>query len=233
MIRVIRSMACLGVAAALAGCASSATPDVASGRYAPNVEAPSLAPAASVATNAPAAASVPAAATTNASTSTTSNISLRLLLVGDKIGIQLLGIPGGPQTIDTVIDETGNVSLPYVGALKIAGKTRTEAERIIQSAYVDGQIFPQITVIIQLPQLVYYVKGEVNRPGVFVLSSDLKFIQAFAEAGGFTEFANTKKILVIRGTKNKLYINYNELRVHPERDTPVQPGDVIDVPKRW
>ena len=45
----------------------------------------------------------------------------------------------------------------------------------------------------------YYIQGEVNRPGSYPLVIDTTVLEALVNAGGFRDFANTKKIVILRG----------------------------------
>jgi polysaccharide export outer membrane protein len=80
-----------------------------------------------------------------------------------------------------------------------------------------------------------YVTGEVTKPGAFALLPNMTALQAITSAGGFTQFARTKKIYVLRnesGKQVKYPFNYNEVvsGKRPEDNITLQPGDTIVVP---
>jgi len=150
---------------------------------------------------------------------------------GDPVVVYLRGIPGvpgGEQQIQDVVDEDGAINLPYINELRVGGNTPTKAENLIRRAYIDQKIYKYITVNVVVPARSYYVRGEVRQPGRFPLMNDVTIIQALAAAGGFTEFANPKKVEILRGTK-RIPLNLRDLERHPDRDISVKAGDVIIV----
>jgi polysaccharide export outer membrane protein len=75
--------------------------------------------------------------------------------------------------------------------------------------------------------------GEVNDPGSIELHGPLNALQALAMAGGFKDFANTKKIKVLRKTGRGVQtIAFNYKGALNGDDTPMmlQPGDTVVVP---
>lgn len=168
---------------------------------------------------------VPAPATTARAPGSTPD----LLKVGDPIIVYLRGIPGyqgGQQTIEAVINEKGQINLPYINAVQAAGRTATELEDVIQHAYLDQQIYKYISVNILVPSRFYYVRGEVRGGGRFPLIGKVTVMQAIAAAGGFSEFADASRVEVLRGN-DRIRINVRDLEKHPEKDREVEPGDVI------
>jgi len=82
---------------------------------------------------------------------------------------------------------------------------------------------------------VFYVIGEVNKPGAYHLHSGEVLSQALAEAGGFGEFADPSKIRILRHKENEtvvLTVNYNVVRSGGDvsADVPMEPGDTVSVP---
>jgi len=77
------------------------------------------------------------------------------------------------------------------------------------------------------------VMGEVNSPGVQPLKYPMSVIDALAIAGGFRDFANTKKIVIRRMTPTGVQtidFNYKDAIRSDSRPMYLQPGDVIIVP---
>lgn len=150
---------------------------------------------------------------------------------GDAVMISIQVFPTSQQHED-VIDEDGMITLPYLGNMRAAGKTSSALERAIEKAYQDAKIYKIITVKVVVPTHSYYVRGEVKKPGRFQLTSDgVSILQAIASAGGYTEYAKHNVILIRNG---KSYpISLKELDRHPEKDWPLQPGDVLTVERSW
>jgi len=95
---------------------------------------------------------------------------------------------------------------------------------------------PVVTVIVveTTPQVVY-VTGEVNKPGALTLANGhMSIVQAIAMAGGFTDFAKRKDVLVMRKNSRgmeTLHFNYKEAVDNENRREPLQlmPGDTVIV----
>jgi polysaccharide export outer membrane protein len=99
-----------------------------------------------------------------------------------------------------VVRPDGKVSFPLVGDIKVAGHSTSEVKTMIDkkvSAYIPEA---SSTIIIdQLGSLKYYVVGEVARPGMFNVPSQLTVLQALSLAGGLKTFADEDSIIIIRG----------------------------------
>lgn len=146
----------------------------------------------------------------------------------DPIQINLLGIPTEKQ-IETVIDEKGNLTIPYIDEpVKASGLTTSELERKIQRIYTDGKIYRNITVNVITTAKAYYMEGEVVRPQEYPLSRRTTLLQAIAAASGYTEYANENKVTI---TRNGQLLKYDAkyLENHPDEDPLVEAGDRIKV----
>ena len=179
------------------------------------VRAPGIAPAATL---------KPSTSSDVGSTKMASAYSLK---PGDFIYVYLRGIPQ-EQQIEDQIDELGYITLPYINEVMAAGLTASDLERSIRSTYIDQQIYKNISVNVVLPSKFYYVRGEVKQPGRYPITANVTILQAIASAGGYTEFANSRKVQLLRGDKSQ-FISANDLERHPEKDVAVESGDVIVV----
>lgn len=108
--------------------------------------------------------------------------------------------------------------------------TSSQLQAAIQKAYLDGKIYRHITINVMIPTQSYYVRGEVRQPGRFALTGGMTILKALAAAGGYTEFANPRRVNVIRMGET-FETNVRDIERSPERDVEVQPGDVIVVPR--
>jgi len=157
--------------------------------------------------------------------------TLRSLKSGNRVIIHLRGIPH-PEEINDVIDGWGEVTLPYIGEIKLIDKTISEAERLIERSYIEGGIYKQINVIVVAEDEVYFVQGEVAKQGKYSLSGAVTLRQAISEAGGFTPFANRAKIKVMRGGQVLMY-NGKDVAKGKIPDPPIFADDIIEVLRRW
>lgn len=146
----------------------------------------------------------------------------------DPLEVNLLGIPEEKQ-IQTVIDEKGNITLPYINEpVKASGLTTSELEREIRKIYIDGQIYRNITVNVLTSAKTYYMEGEIRNPGGYVLGYRITLLQAIAAAGGYTEYADKTDVIITRNGQI-IKANAKYLEKHPEKDIPIEAGDRIKV----
>lgn len=129
----------------------------------------------------------------------------------------------------------GFISMPMAGDVVAAGKTPAElAEELQQklSPYVQE---PRITVIVrEVNSSRVFVTGEVAHPGAYPLRGRVSLVQAIALAGGFTDFADSDGIIVIRTDDQggQIPVRYSDLISDGERHNELilRPGDTIIVP---
>jgi polysaccharide export outer membrane protein len=158
--------------------------------------------------------------------------AMRPLLPGDRLVITLRVYPK-TETFESSIDESGTINLDLVGRVKVAGKSAAEAEKAIEKAYIDGQFYKTVTASIIPPIREFFVKGYVIRPGNYPISrAKMTVLQALTMAGGWNEFADPGKVRLIRG-EDVMILNVPKIQARAENDVHIEPGDVIDVPKRW
>jgi len=128
----------------------------------------------------------------------------------------------------------GYISMPMTGDVLAAGKTPTELAEEIKERLKPYVQEPRVTVIIrEVNSSRVFVTGEVTNPGAYPLRGRVSLVQAIALAGGFTDFANSDRIVVIR-TDDKggqIPVRYSDL-ISPEgsQDVILRPGDTIVVP---
>jgi polysaccharide export outer membrane protein len=128
----------------------------------------------------------------------------------------------------------GKISLPLLNDVQAAGLTAMELANVIAEGLKKFITSPQVTVTVtEINSRRVYVTGEVTRPGAFPLLPNMTALQALTSAGGFTQFANPKKIYVLRtenGKQVKHPFNYKEVLNGKADDIPLQPGDTLVVP---
>jgi len=159
-------------------------------------------------------------------------VGLYTLAPLDPIYISLLGIPEEKQ-METVIDENGKITLPYIkDSIQAAGMTTSGLEREIQRIYTDGGIYRNITVNIQTSAKIYYMEGEIARPQEYPLSRRITLLQAIAAASGYTEYADKKNITITRRGEI-IKVNAKKIEKNPEMDIQIEAGDRIKVERSW
>ena len=116
---------------------------------------------------------------------------------------------------DVMVRTDGKISFPLLGDVQAAGRTPMEIRKEIESGLKDYVENPIVTVTVKnsLSQK-FYILGEVKKTGEYPLIKGLTVLQAFAIAGGFTDWASKKEIILLRyeNGKEKVYnINYKEI----------------------
>jgi polysaccharide export outer membrane protein len=131
-----------------------------------------------------------------------------------------------------VVHQDGKFTLPLVGDLDAGGKTPMEVQEIITKALTKYVVKPLVTVTVQeVGSKRYYMNGLINRPGEYSLVVPTTILDAISKAGGLQDFANPKKIYVLRGSK-RIYFNYKDVShgKHMEENIELEPGDYVFVP---
>lgn len=130
----------------------------------------------------------------------------------------------------------GKISLPLLNDIQAAGLTPQQLAASITEKLKKFVSEPQVTVIVvTIMSRRIYILGEVSRPGMFSLTHGMTVLQALSGAGAFSQFADTRKIYVLRnegGKEVKYPFNYREVIKgrHAEQNIELKPGDTIVVP---
>lgn len=94
------------------------------------------------------------------------------------------------------IHRGGYVNFPYLGEIKLSGRTPTQIEEDIEARLVDGYILqPMVTVSIEAFRK-FFISGEVANPNGYEFQPGLTVEQAIAMAGGFTDRSDRDSINV-------------------------------------
>lgn len=153
-----------------------------------------------------------------------------LLRGGDTLIIRLTGVPTQDQGIFEVkIDESGKISMPHIGSLMAANNTTVELKKLIESTYLKEEIFtnPNVTVDLKEQRFVD-VTGEVRMPQRVPYTKDLTALGAVAACGGFTDFANRRRVRLTQGGQTQEF-NAKEIQADQGRDIRLKPNDKIQV----
>lgn len=153
------------------------------------------------------------------------------LNVGDTVVLYLTGSVGG--TVEREIDNDGNIFLPSVGIVKLAGvryaDLRTTITRAIGSEY---RYFDVSVGIKALRGVRVFVTGFANNPGAFTLTSLATVTNAVLQAGGPASGGSFRSVKVYRnGREIGDYDLYRLLRAgNRDADVVLQNEDVLFIP---
>jgi polysaccharide biosynthesis/export protein len=138
-------------------------------------------------------------------------------------------------TITLPVRPDGDISMPLLNDVPAAGLSPTQLAASITEKLKKYVADPRVTVIVTaINSQKIYVTGEVLHTGAIQLLPNMTVLQALADAG-FTQFANTKGIYVLReenGRQQKIAVNYKRLVKGQAIDQNIvlKPGDTIVVP---
>jgi len=135
-------------------------------------------------------------------------------------------------TLAVAVRPDGKITMPLIGEVRAAGQSPlqlTAALKLLLTEYLNN---PDVSVFVtEVRSKKFYIDGEVNRPGSFALVTPTTVLEALSCSGGFREFANSKKIRVLRGGQIH-HFNYKEVTngKRLEQNIAVESGDHIIVP---
>jgi len=130
----------------------------------------------------------------------------------------------------------GNISLPIIQEIKAAGLTPLKLKEGLTEKLKEFIESPNVSVtVMEANSYKVYISGQVRTPGVYRLRSETNLLQMIPMAGGFAEWANQKKILIIRkegGKEKRFTVNYKKILKgkDPESNVILKAGDTIIVP---
>jgi polysaccharide export outer membrane protein len=130
----------------------------------------------------------------------------------------------------------GNISLPIIQEIKAAGLTPLKLKEGLTERLKEFIESPNVSVtVMEANSYKVYISGQVRTPGVYRLRSETSLLQMIPMAGGFAEWANQKKILIIRkegGKEKRFTVNYKKILTgkDPESNVILKAGDTIIVP---
>ncbi len=130
----------------------------------------------------------------------------------------------------------GKISFPLLNDLDAAGKTPTQLKWQIENRLKDFVTDPNVTVTVtDGASKRFYILGEVVNTGEYPLMKKLTVLQAFAVAGGFTEWASKKEIILLRregGKETVRRINYRDILKGKDfsQNVEIRADDTIIVP---
>lgn len=132
------------------------------------------------------------------------------------------------------VNSRGMISLPLLGPIQAAGKTVPELEDEITKMLADDFLQdPQVTLYVrEYTSQKITVEGAINKPGIYPLSGRTSLLQAIVVAGGVSEYANPRGIIIFRvidGKRMAAVFDLREIRGGNVEDPQVYGDDLIVV----
>jgi len=155
-----------------------------------------------------------------------------LLRAGDPVTITFSGVANVPNPHSERVKDDGTLTLPLNLRVKAEGLTRGQLQQKIYDIYVPNYFREQLTVTVQTENRFYFVNGEVRLPQRITYSGETTVMRAIASAGGFTDFANRRKVRVTRANGERLVVDCVKALTDDSADRPIYPGDRVEVERR-
>jgi polysaccharide export outer membrane protein len=139
-------------------------------------------------------------------------------------------------SLEVTVRPDGKISLPLINDVMAGGLTPEQLrQRLTESArrFVES---PEVTVVVrQVNNNRAFIMGQVAHPGPYVLSGPTTVLQLIAMAGGFTDFADKKHVLITRvenGVQRAFTFNYDDVvkRQDMRQNLILKAGDTVVVP---
>jgi polysaccharide biosynthesis/export protein len=212
--RLLRT--CIWLAAAAAGSAQVGS------RPAPSGQAPALPP------------DVKQQLEQTAAAAATMRTGPYVVRTGDEIEIRSYLIPELNQVAK--IRPDGKFSLVLLNEVDATGKTAEQLTTLLNELYSQHFRDPRVTVIVKsFYNLNVYVGGEVVHPGVVPIAGGLSATAAIFQAGGFKDAEGAKTVIILHqgtpGSPMPVTVDLSGVLAGTEPDVPLQPSDVLFVPK--
>ena len=140
------------------------------------------------------------------------------------------------MSADAKVRPDGRIALPLINEVVAAGLT---PEQLHQKLVEESKKYMEdanITVVVrEINSRKAFITGEVNKPGPYPLTSPTTVMQLIAMAGGLREYADAKKIMIMRtenGRQISLPFNYKDVAAGKklEQNIQLKPGDTVVVP---
>ncbi|MGD0437111.1 MAG: polysaccharide biosynthesis/export family protein [Bryobacteraceae bacterium] len=114
-------------------------------------------------------------------------------------------------TLPVAVRPDGKITLPLIGEVQAGHQTPDQLTKQLTELLAKYINNADVTVFVtEVRSKKFYLDGELNRPGSFPLVTPTTVLEALSHGGGFKDFANTKKIRILRGNK-VYYFNYKQV----------------------
>jgi polysaccharide export outer membrane protein len=139
-------------------------------------------------------------------------------------------------SVDAAVRPDGMITVPLLNDVQASGLTPDELREKIRAGAAKFVEDPTVTVVVKaINSRKVFITGLVSRPGQYPLTGSMTVMQLIALAGGLQEYADSKKVLIMRtenGEQVAKQFNYQDVlnRKKLEQNITLLPGDTIIVP---
>jgi len=139
------------------------------------------------------------------------------------------------DTESYIIDTDGNIYHKLFGAVRLGGMTIDKAQTVLAGVAKQYYREPVVRIsVVELSARNIFVFGQVNRPGIYPISGNVRLAEFLATIGGLTAAADLKSITVTRKDGNTVVFNMDRFLYHraDKKNIFLEDGDRIIVPNR-
>lgn len=152
---------------------------------------------------------------------------------GDLIEVSVYNVPELASKVR--VSNSGDVYLPLIDYVHVAGLTQEEAQALIEKRLEDGGFVrsPHVSIFVDeaMSQGVT-ILGEVGKPGIYPDVGDHKLYEVVSQAGGFTTSASRRIAILRKNSAEPIRVNLpRDLADDLTGNVEIQPGDTITVPR--
>lgn len=164
---------------------------------------------------------------------------------GDVLRLEVLEDPSLNRS--SLVAPDGRIAVPMAGGIRASGRTIEDIQadltaRLAPNFATTPTVFLSVERLAEVmpggpaagaPTITVYVVGEAERPGKLLVAPGTTVLQIFAEMGGFSKFAATRRIQLRRG-ESTYPLNYDAIEAGTSQAglSMLADGDVIVVPQR-
>jgi len=140
------------------------------------------------------------------------------------------------MSAEVVVRPDGKISLPLLNDIQASGLTPADLKIQIEQQAKKFVETPSVSIVVkQIHSRKVFITGSVLHPGAYALGGQTTVLQLIAMAGGLTEYADSKKIVISRnegGRPVTLRFNYKDFinGKNLQSNVVLKPGDTVVVP---
>ena len=140
---------------------------------------------------------------------------------------------------EVIVRSDGRISLPLIGDIQATGLTLSELKNVITEKLNRYIKDPEVSISVKsFGGKKIIILGEVGSPGVYKPTGNIDIVEAIALAGGYTQDAVLRSVMVVRGDLDnpvaiKLNVNNAIKKGDLSQNIMVQPNDIVYVPRKF
>lgn len=152
---------------------------------------------------------------------------------GDLLEVSVYNVP--ELATKARVSNSGEIYLPLIDYVHVAGLTQEEAQTLIEKRLEDGGFVrnPHVTIFVdEAESQGVTLLGEVAKPGIYPDTADHKLYEVVSEAGGFTPIASHKIAVLRKGKPDPIRVDLpRNLADDLSGNIDILPGDTITIPR--